>query len=233
MGLASPGRRLSVFKKEGTIIGVVKDFHFLPLQYKVSPIVFSMNPDWRPNMRNVLFRVAEEDAAAAPRFVEDEMKTLDAGRTVILKSVDAILMGHYENEQRMEKIVGFFTFLTLVVALATVGVLVPRAAFLLADELHLEGGCGDLPGGDVEADDEVSPFAFDIIRRERPHLGEFNEIPSRDDHRRVDMGKSLAFRPVPNAFAPMPDPKIVFLRGGTKAMPDRTERPIHQQAELD
>jgi putative ABC transport system permease protein len=45
MGLVSPlGKRMSVGNNQGTIIGVVKDFHFRPLYNAVEPLILIMNP---------------------------------------------------------------------------------------------------------------------------------------------------------------------------------------------
>ncbi len=50
MGLRDPvGTRLRVFKAEGTIVGVVRDFHYQPLRSAIGPIAFRLRPrvsDW-------------------------------------------------------------------------------------------------------------------------------------------------------------------------------------------
>jgi putative ABC transport system permease protein len=50
MGLTNPvGKRLRVQTRNGTIIGVVKDFHFTTIHKKIEPVVFQYQPDysWR------------------------------------------------------------------------------------------------------------------------------------------------------------------------------------------
>ena len=75
MGLADPvGQRMRVFKREGTIVGVVKDFHFRPLRLAIQPIVFEL----RPSARSWAFiRIAPGTAAGSLGLITETVKRLD------------------------------------------------------------------------------------------------------------------------------------------------------------
>ncbi|MBL7827493.1 MAG: ABC transporter permease [Saprospiraceae bacterium] len=51
LGLPKPwlGQRFSLYDTEGLVIGIVKDFHFLPLHEKVPPLVAHNMPQWHGN----------------------------------------------------------------------------------------------------------------------------------------------------------------------------------------
>ena len=69
MGMESPvGQRLSVFRTEGKIIGVVKDFHFQPLKNEIKPFVFML----RPRSGSLAFvRIRPENISGTLNFLED------------------------------------------------------------------------------------------------------------------------------------------------------------------
>jgi putative ABC transport system permease protein len=75
MGLADPvGQKMRVFQREGTIVGVVEDFHFRPLRVAIQPIVF----DLRPSARSWAFiRIAPGTAAGSLGFITETVKRRD------------------------------------------------------------------------------------------------------------------------------------------------------------
>jgi putative ABC transport system permease protein len=75
MGFRDPvGQRLKIFRNEGTIVGVVKDFHFRPLRVAIQPIVFQL----RPSARSWAFvRIAPGTAASSLRAIGDAVKKMD------------------------------------------------------------------------------------------------------------------------------------------------------------
>ena len=75
MGFRDPvGQRLKIFRNEGTIVGVVKDFHFRPLRIAIQPIVFQL----RPSARSWAFvRIAPGTAASSLSAIGDVVKKMD------------------------------------------------------------------------------------------------------------------------------------------------------------
>jgi putative ABC transport system permease protein len=75
MGLADPvGQRMRVFQREGTIVGVVKDFHFRPLRIAIQPIVFQL----RPSARSWAFiRIAPGTAAGSLGIITETVRRRD------------------------------------------------------------------------------------------------------------------------------------------------------------
>ncbi|MBN1938239.1 MAG: ABC transporter permease [Candidatus Aminicenantes bacterium] len=79
MGLEDPvGRRLSVFRQEGRIVGVVRDFHFQPLRVPIKPFVFLLNPE-----RNgeCFIRIRPESGTEALAHIQSVFAALVPGET--------------------------------------------------------------------------------------------------------------------------------------------------------
>jgi len=115
MGVKSAvGRQLSVFRKNGRIIGVVKDFHFRPLFQEIEPFVFILEPNIGAN---IFLRLRSEKSASLLRDIAETCKTIIPGATVTTDSFNDILMTHiYTTEQRMEKLLGYFTAVAVLIS---------------------------------------------------------------------------------------------------------------------
>jgi putative ABC transport system permease protein len=117
MGLESPvGQRLSMFRNEGTIIGVVKNFNFKPLRHRIAPIVLGLDPDWIPNMGSAFVRLEPGRVEESLRAVEATFKELFPGVPFMSWFFDYMTDRHYRTEQRMERIIGVFTLLALFIS---------------------------------------------------------------------------------------------------------------------
>jgi len=117
MGTESPvGKRLSVFRNEGKIIGVVKNFHFKSLHHEIRPFVYMMNPNWISMMDCMFIRVAPDNISATVKYIESTSKKFNPAYPLRFQFLDERIESLYRNEQRMGKIVGYFTFLTIAIS---------------------------------------------------------------------------------------------------------------------
>ena len=115
MGLADPvGQRMRVFKREGVIVGVVKDFHFRPLRVAIQPIVFEL----RPSARSWAFiRIAPGTAAASLGAIADVVKRLDPDTVpepVLFD--DMMVRSQYFAEQRIWTISNYLSVTAVFIA---------------------------------------------------------------------------------------------------------------------
>lgn len=68
MGVADPvGKKFSCLGRDGTIIGIVKDFHFRSMHYEIQPLVLTMRPDWSDNLA---IKVSADDVMATAGRVQ-------------------------------------------------------------------------------------------------------------------------------------------------------------------
>jgi len=82
MGIDSPvGKRLSVFRKEGRIIGVVKNYHFQPLHEPIRPFVIGADPNWSKNW--MFIKLKPENLTETMAYVKNACKKFDADDSFI------------------------------------------------------------------------------------------------------------------------------------------------------
>jgi predicted permease len=115
MGMESPvGKRLSVFRNEGQIIGVVKNFHFQPLYHQVKPFVFMLRPD---SGSLAFARIRPENIAGTLDHITGSMKKFAPNSPADLLFFNDVLTNYiYTTERKARKIAGYFTFLALLIS---------------------------------------------------------------------------------------------------------------------
>jgi len=115
MGMESPvGKRLSVFRNEGQIIGIVKNFHFQPLYHEVKPFVFML----RPNSGSLAFiRLQREYISGTLDHITSTIKKIDPNSQADLLFFNDVLTNYiYTTERQARKIAGYFTLLALLIS---------------------------------------------------------------------------------------------------------------------
>ena len=85
-------------KGPGTIVGVVKDFHFTSLQRKIEPVVFFNRPDW---LGAAVVHVKTNDLAGTLNAIEKEWKVLAPSRPFNYSFLDDQYDALYRTEQRV------------------------------------------------------------------------------------------------------------------------------------
>ena len=106
------GKQITQWSVKGTVIGVVKDFNFKPVQQPVEPLIMRYNP----NAGMVIVR-------AKPGTTESTVKTLEKINTTLNPStpfsfgfIDQDLANLYKGEQQMGKLFNIFTILALFIS---------------------------------------------------------------------------------------------------------------------
>jgi len=145
MGMESPvGKRLSVFRNEGQIIGVVKNFHFQPLYHEVKPFVFMLRPD---SGSLAFVRIRPEYMSGTLDHITNTMKKIDPNSQADLLFFNDVLTNYiYTTERQARKIAGYFTLLALLIS--SLG-LFGLAAFL-AERRTKEIGIRKIVGASVK-----------------------------------------------------------------------------------
>jgi len=116
MGTDSPvGKRLSVFRKEGRIIGVVKNFHFQPLRFSIKPFVFMLNPNWNKDM--LYIRIQGENTSETIKYIKSVYKKFEPNYPFDVQFFnDTVMRLSYRTEQQIIKVAGYFTFLAILIS---------------------------------------------------------------------------------------------------------------------
>ncbi len=117
MGMESPiGKRLKVFSKEGRIVGVVKNFHFLPLQYEIKPFVYGMNSSWASMMRCLFIRVTPDNIAGTIKFIEGVFKKFSPDYPFQYQFFNERIDRSYRSEQKVSEVVSSLTALAVFIS---------------------------------------------------------------------------------------------------------------------
>ena len=101
-------------KKKYNVIGVVKDFHFLSLTKKVSPILFTMKPDYR--WGNIFVKISAKNKSKSLSQIQKEFKSVFPFIPYQYNFKDAEVAEQYDKEARWKQIVTFGAMLTIFIS---------------------------------------------------------------------------------------------------------------------
>ena len=112
---SAAGTTFSMFGRTGTVIGVIKDFHFQPLHSEIQPLVFLLapNPYW---LGNIVVRFNPAHTAAVVSAIENAWKQVLPAYPFDYRFVDEDYSDFYRREERMGRLLGNFSFLAVFIA---------------------------------------------------------------------------------------------------------------------
>jgi putative ABC transport system permease protein len=105
-------------KGPGTIVGVVKDFHFTSLQRKIEPVVLFNRPDW---LSGTIVRLKAGDPSSTLGAIEEEWRAMAPARPFNYTFLDDQYDALYRTEQRVSTLVTVFA--SVAIAIACLGLL--------------------------------------------------------------------------------------------------------------
>jgi len=109
------GARLSMFGREGTIVGVLKDFHFQPLYERIEPLVLlpAPNANW---LGNIVIRLRPGRTGPALDDVKAAWKKAVPAFPCEYSFLDENFGRAYWREEQMGRLLEFFTALAVLIA---------------------------------------------------------------------------------------------------------------------
>ncbi|HEY4195948.1 MAG TPA: ABC transporter permease [Mucilaginibacter sp.] len=114
IGLKDPvGKRFRMGKINGTIIGVVKDFHFASMKEKIAPSVFMYDPNY---LRTVYIKTTGKDAPKAIRAAETQFKQYNGEYPFSYAFLDDIFNDLYQGEQREGTLFTYFAGIAIFIS---------------------------------------------------------------------------------------------------------------------
>jgi putative ABC transport system permease protein len=113
-GLKNPvGKRFKLWGTEGTIIGVVKDFHVASMKKKIEPVVAYYFPG---DMNTIYVKTSTNAAAVAIAAVEKEWKSYNAGFAFEYAFLDETFNDLYKTEQRTGNLFNVFAAIAIFIS---------------------------------------------------------------------------------------------------------------------
>jgi putative ABC transport system permease protein len=112
LGFKKPvGEVVSDRGRKLTIIGVVKDFHFKSLHYKIEPLIMGFGID-----NNIYIRMKPDKTASAVDFIEKKYKSFGFAKPIDFRFLDDFYESQYRTEQRICRISRNFSCLALIIS---------------------------------------------------------------------------------------------------------------------
>ncbi|SEW06189.1 ABC transporter permease [Chitinophaga arvensicola] len=114
MGMAHPiGKQISFWRGKGTIIGVVKDYHFNSLRENITPMVIMLQPKESSYM---MLRLGKGEVAGQVAAVEKIFTTLNPGYPVDYHFLDETFDNMYQSETMLRKLAQVFAVVAVLIS---------------------------------------------------------------------------------------------------------------------
>ena len=117
MGMEDPvGQRLRFWGNDGIIIGVVKNYHHVPLHREIMPQVFTINPRNFRALKYVFIKIAPENIPDTLRHIKETSESFAPDYPYEYSFLDQGIGNLYKAEQRLGRIFGYFSFVAIFVS---------------------------------------------------------------------------------------------------------------------
>jgi len=95
------------------IIGMVEDFHFLPMQYSIDPLILFYNPEI---CRYMYIKIASANKEQTIEYVQKTWGEINTGYPFKYEFLDDVYKDYYTDEARLTKIIGYFALLAIFIS---------------------------------------------------------------------------------------------------------------------
>jgi len=115
MNMKDPiGKWLTLWDNKWNIIGVMKDFHFLPLTYEISPLVMLHTAP--EDTRLMMIKINGSDPKATLAYIEESWNDINPNFPFNYNFLDKEYQDIYESETRLGQIFRYFAFLAIFIS---------------------------------------------------------------------------------------------------------------------
>lgn len=113
LGMHDPiGKNMSWNNRPGKIIGVIKDFHLSSLHNEIQPLGILILPQYN----YLCIKIRPGGFAGTMEFIKDTMNKFRPGQALDYKFMDEWIDARYRAEERMGKIIRYFTALAIFIS---------------------------------------------------------------------------------------------------------------------
>jgi ABC-type antimicrobial peptide transport system permease subunit len=114
MGLENPiGKPLTISRRKGIVIGIIKDFHFETLNREIGPLCLFNSGE---NSRYLFARVSPQNLDATIGFIRSAWKKFDSHYPLFYQFFDEDFDSLYRSERRIGTIVRYFAVLAVFIS---------------------------------------------------------------------------------------------------------------------
>jgi len=114
MGMKAPiGKKMGHFKGEGTIIGVMKNYHYATLRDRIGPLVLDLDPQ---NTEYMVLKVSPEDLSGTKAWIEEIWNGYGPDQTFEARLLEDILENVYLTESIISRFFNSAAYLSLLIS---------------------------------------------------------------------------------------------------------------------
>lgn len=106
-------KRLDYLGIKGTVVGVIKDFHYSKVNEKIAPLAFFVDPS---QLNYLVIRVAPEGIAGTINALEQKWESISGGGLFDFRFLDDDYDKLYRSETSLYELVKYFSVLAIVIA---------------------------------------------------------------------------------------------------------------------
>ena len=108
------GKKVKFWGFEGEVVGVVKDFHFRPLNFEIEPFIFRNRP--KESYFNLLIKANSSNINQAIAEISTILAKYEPNQPITYGFVNQDLDKQYFNDQRIGKIIFIFSMFTIIIS---------------------------------------------------------------------------------------------------------------------
>ena len=116
VGYSSPeeaiGKAFQYSDQRGTIIGVVKNFHFETLHQPISPIVFLIGN----SVESIIVKFKESARAETLEYLQEQWANFRPDFPFTYETVEDNFLQQYSSEEKLGQLIGYFAVLAIIIA---------------------------------------------------------------------------------------------------------------------
>ena len=107
------GKRFGYPEREGVIIGVIRDFHFVPMHQRIKPLAIRLNPQ---GMNYISIKIDTQHMSQVIQYIENKWKEISPGFAFAYYFIDDEVDALYRSEMRLSGNLTLFTYIALFLA---------------------------------------------------------------------------------------------------------------------
>ncbi len=114
MNLKEPiGSKFTLRGREGTVVGVVKDFHYNTIHHQITPMTLVLD---KPNTHSVMIKLADNSPDETIERIEEIWKTIEPNYPFNYGFLDELLETRYMKEAQTQKLFNYFSIFAIIIS---------------------------------------------------------------------------------------------------------------------
>jgi len=110
------GKMFSIWKNEGQIVGVVKNFHSRSLHSEIAPVVFTIDPNWRWSLSTIFVKIKPTNISETLDYLKTAAGKFAPGYPFNHSFLDEQFERQYQGDRQIGTIFKYFSFIAIFIS---------------------------------------------------------------------------------------------------------------------